>query len=870
MSNPWAKTFEDLRSPYLAEKKAKKDYDGDGKIESGTDEYMGSKDKAIKKAMGKSVKEHHQKDADGKVIEHEGEGTPASVEEGAPYTVNVADKTGNTPAYQNFKKGMLNKLTGKPLYKAGVGLDKAHYEPAPVKAGGFSNWKEEMHWEALKGKKLDIDDSGSVKNKIEINPDVKTEEAKSDVKKPKKAQDAGARGRRLLMRKEYKAKVSEFVPKELEDSVQYDENLKDVGAAIKGGLNKIKTKVKDVINRPVMPNYPTKKQYQDSIKQGTSNQYMSYEPEGEMIDEMGKKFGTPGNTLGDASDKVMKKLKDGTPVKKIDKKIKKLNMGEAKVDTVDPKNKRKRRNERQFGKQTKPYDPDTKEMKTSMGKFMNSMRHDMHNKKRGVKTKGVKKEEVVIESDKKGSGSGTKDACYHKVKSRYSVWPSAYASGALVKCRKKGAKNWGNSSKKEDFNWDFEMKSFGAIAAECWKTHKQVGTKMKGGKVVPNCVPKNEERTPAAGDKSFDIMRPGGANSPYNADGTPKRKSLNKMRGTAFREEKKKLSNTSPLISRVNSFAKTKVAEGAMGVMIDTAKGSKKSKDTGVTSDKKLRDIRKVYVGASYQPEGEIIERKMTSSEKDKKEKYVKGMKKDKGGFTKRYGKDGESVMYATATKMSMKEAKVDKVRNPGTTNKSTDAKINDRNQRAFGNRRGQKGGMHRGDDMEARRYNTKKGRGVKMKGKKDKTPINYHKRDSQVRVDALLKSMKEDFYRKKYDVRDGGYKKTTKMTKSNKRSGDSKAQYRELHKEGSLHKWFKGSKSKDGKPGWVNVVTGGTCASDKPGEGTPKCVSSSKRASMSKAERASASRRKKKADPGQQSKSGAAKPTYVSTDKKK
>ena len=84
---------------------------------------------------------------------------------------------------------------------------------------------------------------------------------------------------------------------------------------------------------------------------------------------------------------------------------------------------------------------------------------------------------------------------------------------------------------------------------------------------------------------------------------------------------------------------------------------------------------------------------------------------------------------------------------------------------------------------------------------------------------------------------------------------------------EGSLHKWFKGSKSKDGKGGWVNVVTGGTCASDEPGEGTPKCVSSSKRASMSKSERLSAARRKKKADPGQQSKSGAAKPTYVSTD---
>ena len=44
--------------------------------------------------------------------------------------------------------------------------------------------------------------------------------------------------------------------------------------------------------------------------------------------------------------------------------------------------------------------------------------------------------------------AGEKDACYRKVKSRYKVWPSAYASGALTKCRKVGAANWGNSKKK--------------------------------------------------------------------------------------------------------------------------------------------------------------------------------------------------------------------------------------------------------------------------------------------------------------------------------------------------------------------------------------------------------------------------------------
>ena len=62
----------------------------------------------------------------------------------------------------------------------------------------------------------------------------------------------------------------------------------------------------------------------------------------------------------------------------------------------------------------------------------------------------MKKEEVELTEEEKKS---KKDACYHKVKSRYSVWPSAYASGALVKCRQKGAKNWGN--KKEDMEMAF-------------------------------------------------------------------------------------------------------------------------------------------------------------------------------------------------------------------------------------------------------------------------------------------------------------------------------------------------------------------------------------------------------------------------------
>ena len=90
-----------------------------------------------------------------------------------------------------------------------------------------------------------------------------------------------------------------------------------------------------------------------------------------------------------------------------------------------------------------------------------------------------------------------------------------------------------------------------------------------------------------------------------------------------------------------------------------------------------------------------------------------------------------------------------------------------------------------------------------------------------------------------------------------------------ETDKEEGLRDWFGKSRSKDGKKGWVNVVTGDSCASDKPGEGIPKCVSSAKRASMSKKERLAAAAAKKREDPGQQEKSGASKPTMVKTDRK-
>jgi len=60
-----------------------------------------------------------------------------------------------------------------------------------------------------------------------------------------------------------------------------------------------------------------------------------------------------------------------------------------------------------------------------------------------AKPTNVRTEEMNLQEKKK---SAKKDACYHKVKSRYDIWPSAYASGALVKCRKVGAANWGTKT----------------------------------------------------------------------------------------------------------------------------------------------------------------------------------------------------------------------------------------------------------------------------------------------------------------------------------------------------------------------------------------------------------------------------------------
>jgi predicted transcriptional regulator len=114
------------------------------------------------------------------------------------------------------------------------------------------------------------------------------------------------------------------------------------------------------------------------------------------------------------------------------------------------------------------------------------------------------------------------DACYHKVKSRYKIWPSAYASGALSKCRKVGAKNWGNKSeattmKEEQLRnivreviqevWE-EQAQMEEMCWECYESAMEEGTNEAWEecyrKTNWDMVPEGEEHT-CEGDEFYEI-----------------------------------------------------------------------------------------------------------------------------------------------------------------------------------------------------------------------------------------------------------------------------------------------------------------------------------------------------------------------------
>ena len=162
---------------------------------------------------------------------------------------------------------------------------------------------------------------------------------------------------------------------------------------------------------------------------------------------------------------------------------------------------------------------------------------------------------------------------------------------------------------------EFEKyKRQGFMAAEdigedgpCWKTHKQVGMKKKNGRMVPNCVPKEEVEE----GFSSDAQRRAAFASGYKAKGKDKKEELDK--------------DDKPLVKKVaDMLKKASKKHASQSKMLD------KAVNEADLTDKQVKMVRKV------------------------------ADKLPKDDFKKRYGKDADNVKFGTATNIVKKKLKID------------------------------------------------------------------------------------------------------------------------------------------------------------------------------------------------------------------
>ena len=768
--------------------------------------------------------------------------------------------------------------------------------------------------------------------------------------------DAGARGRRLLQRREYRAKVSEFIPKELEDHVVYEaENITALP------FSKTLEKGVDALDRFGKKFRQFDKNRLGGVIRkvfGSSNPGSNYTPSGKVTAEPYKDSYQPEGEMVEANAEQMKAMHDAKMRKKEDDMKKKK-----KVDEACWKGYEKKGMKTMFGKRYPNCVKKTKkeEVQLEAKKSCGEGEYYCHDRKKCMPIpKGAKvgKDGMLVKEDMKGmsqksgdkrsteSGAGMTAqgvAKYNRrtggnLKTAVTTPPSKLKPGSKAAKRRKSfcarSKSWTGPR--------------GKAARRRWNCSYEPELPMIiDEKKLYNGAPLSDRVAAWARkiNESKLIRGPHGTYVDGQKKDTRKEPKINPKLGLPV-VDRASYNPQGDVISEID-FKKTfnNIKSGITNTMVNFGQGLKVIKKavdnpgTGINPNTRRALELDKKLNQSYVPQGEMIERTMTTPEKKKKEDYVKGMKKDKKGFTKRYGKDAKSVMYATATKMAMRKEGAYVTEGPFTTGAALTAaglatwkllqglnttnqmkksietdgtklntikKANDQKNKLLQQMQTQSY-EPQGEMIEAKDEKKKSVKGIAKE--LDKAVAMHKSQAKRLRAANVSEAKYEKgastygkasirnkrmfgkggnaappeergtaiAVRRDRHVARRGIKKSNKYHEPGKHRpevhGVNKPEQERKGKnikEGSLHSWFKGSKSKDGKPGWVNVVTGGTCASDKPGEGTPKCVSSSKRASMSKAERLSASRRKKKADPGQQSKSGAAKPTYVATDSKK
>ncbi len=146
-------------SPMEEEKKAAKDYDGDGKVESGKDEYFGSKDKAIKKAMGKKVKEE---------VEEVDEAMSSYDKARKAAARRAADRNAAR------RRGEMGGRMERETYTNEAGR-QMHHKGYRAEAKRLSNWRDDLSDLIEVAPMTDVEMEKEVKekkvnNKVVINP----------------------------------------------------------------------------------------------------------------------------------------------------------------------------------------------------------------------------------------------------------------------------------------------------------------------------------------------------------------------------------------------------------------------------------------------------------------------------------------------------------------------------------------------------------------------------------------------------------------------------------------------------------------------------------------------------------------------------
>jgi hypothetical protein len=177
----------------------------------------------------------------------------------------------------------------------------------------------------------------------------------------------------------------------------------------------------------------------------------------------------------------------------------------------------------------------------------------------------------------------------------------------------------------------------------CWDTHEMVGHKMKGGKKVPNCVPKNEEVDSETYKKEMEDQK-------AKFDGKKKGADVAKASVQSVKQEE---------VGRMDegdAYDKDRysVKDGKATKDNPSHMGSANYKDQPhhVWATSPQEALKK-----KVKEEVELEERTLTGPETKKKEEVVKSMKKNLQGFKDRYGDRAKSVMYATATKTAKEKA---------------------------------------------------------------------------------------------------------------------------------------------------------------------------------------------------------------------